>query len=148
LFLHAPQRAIAEVGMGIFKPIEGTGELDRNVLKVIAFTALVEGGRQHEAAWTLLGNPTGTALVDNSWPGLGDGAYRWAVQAKYPGDNFSAPTFSNVLRKNWASNVTINVTLSDPNISPAGIQVGLNQTLLSRNMHITEHQCRWCCKLP
>ncbi|MBE0661115.1 MAG: choice-of-anchor J domain-containing protein [Bacteroidales bacterium] len=127
LFLNAPQRTIAEVGMGIFKPIENTGEIDRNVMGYRVYR-LVEGEEGNMAAWTLLGNPTGTALVDNSWPGLPDGAYRWAVQAKYPGDVFSEPTFSNVLRKNWASNVTITVSLSDPGVSAAGIQVGLTNT--------------------
>jgi len=127
LFLHAPQRAVAEVGMGIFKPIEGTGEIDRNVVGYRVYR-LVEGQEGNEAVWTMLGNPTNTAIVDNSWPSLADGAYRWAVKARYPMDNFSVPVFSNVLRKNWASNVTINVTLSDPNVSPAGIQVGLTNT--------------------
>jgi hypothetical protein len=127
LFLHAPQRAIAEVGMGIFKPIENTGVIDRNVLGYRVYR-LVEGQESNMAAWTLLGEPTGTTLVDNSWPGLPDGAYRWAVQAKYPGNVFSEPTFSNVLRKNWDSNVTITVALSDPNVTPSGIQVGLTNT--------------------
>jgi hypothetical protein len=127
LFMHTPQRAIAGVGMGIFKPIAGTGEIDRNVIGYRVHR-LVEGQEGNMAAWTLLGNPTGTSLVDNSWPGLPDGAYRWAVEAKYPGNIFSEPTFSNVLRKNWASDVTINVSLSDPNVSPAGIQVSLIHT--------------------
>jgi hypothetical protein len=127
-FLNPPQRSIAEVGMGIFKPIEGTGVLDRNVLGYRVFR-LEEGQEENEASWTILGNPTGTALTDNSWPSLPDGAYRWAVKAKYPGDNFSMPAFSNILRKNWASNVTITVALSDPNVSPAGIQVGLTNTM-------------------
>jgi hypothetical protein len=128
MFLNLPQHAIAEVGMGVFKPIDGTGVLDRNVEGYRVFR-LVEGDEGDESLWTLLGNPSGTALVDNSWPSLPDGAYRWAVKAKYPMDNFSEPTFSNVLRKNWASDVTINVTLSDPNVDPLGVQVGLTNTI-------------------
>jgi len=122
--LYEPKRAIAEVGMGIFKPIAGTGLFDRNVEGYRVFR-FVEGQEGNEAAWTLLGNPATTAAVDNSWPSLPDGAFRWAVKAKYPGDVFSAPTFSNILRKNWASNVTINITLSDPEASIAGTEVTL-----------------------
>jgi hypothetical protein len=127
LFMHAPQRAIAEVGMGIFKPIAGTGILDRDVIGYHVYR-LVEGDEGDESLWTLVGNPSGTAQVDNSWPTLDDGSYRWAVKARYPLDNLSDPTFSNVLGKNWTSDITINVSLSDPNVSPAGIQVGLTNT--------------------
>jgi hypothetical protein len=134
LFLHAPKHAIAEVGMGIYKPIAGTGEIDRDVIGYRVHR-LIEGQEGNMAAWTLLGSPTGTALVDNSWPGLPDGSYRWAVEAKYYGDVYSLPTFSNVLGKNWTSNVTINVTLSDPNVSLAGIPVGLTNTVFPQYIY-------------
>jgi len=122
--LYEPQRAVAEIGMGIFKPIAGTGTIDRSVEGYRVYR-LVEGQEGNEAAWTMVGNPTNTALVDNSWPNLPDGAYRWAVKAKYPLNVYSEPAFSNVLRKNWASNVTINITLSDPEASIAGTEVTL-----------------------
>jgi hypothetical protein len=64
-----------------------------------------------KSLWTMLGDPTGTSFVDNGWPDLDDGAYRWAVKAKYPLDIFSEPTFSNVLGKNWGSDVSVTVTL-------------------------------------
>jgi hypothetical protein len=124
LSLYEPKRAIAEAGMGIFKPIAGTGVVDRDVMGYSVFR-FVEGQEGNEAAWTVVANPTSTGAVDNSWPSLPDGAYRWAVKAKYFGDVYSAPTFSNVLGKNWASDVTINISLSDPEASVAGTEVTL-----------------------
>jgi hypothetical protein len=122
--LYEPQRAIAEVGMGVYKPVAGTGILDRDAIGYHVYR-MVEGNEGDEALWTLVGNPTATAIVDNTWPTLDDGGYRWAVKARYPLDNFSDPVFSNVLGKNWASDVTINISLSDPEASPAGAEVEL-----------------------
>ncbi|MBE0661116.1 MAG: fibronectin type III domain-containing protein, partial [Bacteroidales bacterium] len=128
LFLEAPQNVVAPVGAGIFKPIEGTGTPDRAAIGYRVYR-LGEGDEGDESLWTLLGDPTGTSIVDNSWPGLDDGAYRWAVKAKYALDIFSEPTFSNVLGKNWGSDVSVVVTLSDPGVSPEGIQVALQNTV-------------------
>jgi len=74
---------------------------------------LVQGQEgQDPTTWTHLSSPTGLTATDNSWPSLPDGAYRWAVRAKYTGNHWSGFTFSNVLGKNWTAPVTVNVFLT------------------------------------
>ncbi len=75
------------------------------------------GEEANPAVWTSVSTPTTNSTVDNSWPSLPDGAYRWAVKAKYTGNRWSDYIFSNILGKNWTTTVTVNVTLtcaSDP----------------------------------
>ncbi|MCK4677616.1 MAG: hypothetical protein KAT48_05740, partial [Bacteroidales bacterium] len=64
---------------------------------------------------------TTEAYTDNQWESLPDGGYRWAVEAVYSGATSEA-ALSNMLGKNWYSEVTINVALSSGN-SPEGAQV-------------------------
>ena len=67
--------------------------------------------------WNSVAVTTASNTVDNSWPSLPDGAYRWAVKAQYTGNRWSDYIFSNILGKNWTTTVTVNVTLtcaSDP----------------------------------
>jgi len=78
--------------------------------------------------WTSVATPTGTSTIDNSWPSLGDGAYRWAAKAKYTGNVWSDAIFSNVLGKNWTSNVTVNVTMTCNALPQAGSLVTLTCT--------------------
>jgi hypothetical protein len=55
-----------------YKPIAGTGILDSDAIGYHVYR-LVEGDEGDESLWTLVGNPTATAIVDNSWPTLDDG---------------------------------------------------------------------------
>ena len=80
------------------------------------------------ALWTSVSTPTGTSTVDNSWPTLPDGAYRWAVKAQYTGNRWSGYTFSNVLGKNWTANVVVNVGLTCTATPLAGSLVVLTNT--------------------
>jgi len=57
-------------------------------------------------------------MADVAWPGLGDGAYRWAIKAQYPGPRLSAPRFTNVIGKNWLANVTVAITLTCNAVKP------------------------------
>jgi len=81
---------------------------------------------QDPATWTHISSPTGLTGIDNSWPSLGDGAYRWGVRAKYTGNRWSAFTFSNALGKNWTAPVTVNVNLTCPANPIAGTIVTLH----------------------
>jgi hypothetical protein len=84
------------------------------------------------AVWVSVGTTTGLSGIDNSWPTLPDGAYRWAVKTNYTGNRWSPPTFSNVIGKNWTAAVTINVTLS---CDSADIN---NTTLLLQNVNLPD----------
>jgi hypothetical protein len=82
-----------------------------------------EGGDGDESLWSHIGSPTNNAFVDNGWTSLPDGAYRWAVKARYTGDRLSAPSLSNVLGKGFTVDaVTFNLALSS-GATPAGIEV-------------------------
>jgi len=76
---------------------------------------LKQGEEGNQSVWTSVYTGNSTYTTDNNWQTLPNGAYRWAVKAKYPGDRWSQPTFSNVLGKNWTAGVTINVTLTCAN---------------------------------
>jgi hypothetical protein len=90
---------------------------------------LKQGEELTPAVWTSLASVFATSHTDNAWPSLPDGPYRWAVKAKYPGDRWSAATFSNVLGKGWTSNVTVNVTLSSVGAPLNGAQVRFVNTV-------------------
>jgi len=65
------------------------------------------------------GSPTTNLnMTDNAWPGLGDGAYRWAIKAQYPNNRLSGPRFTNVIGKNWLATVTVNITLTCNAVKP------------------------------
>ncbi|MDP2423109.1 MAG: choice-of-anchor J domain-containing protein, partial [Bacteroidales bacterium] len=131
LFEHNPISASGFVGEATYSPIEGTGEQFRNLLGYRIFR-LSEGQENDEASWLMIGNPSNTVFVDNAWPTLPDGSYRWAVKARYTGGSFSGAVLSNILRKNFLSNVTVKVTLSDPAASPAGTKVTLTNNAFAQ----------------
>ncbi len=89
---------------------------------------LLQGQENSPATWTSVVTTAMTTATDNTWPTLPPGPYRWAVKAVYspPGQRFSAPVFSNVIGKDWASTVTVCVTLSCAFDSKAGTSVSLN----------------------
>lgn len=91
-----------------------------------------QGNEGNTATWTAVpGTPTTqTTITDNSWPSLADGAYRWAIKAQYPGNRLSTPIFTNVLGKNWVTQVTVNITLTCYQIKPAYCAVKLINTLV------------------
>jgi len=75
---------------------------------------LLQGQEGNQTLWTSIGTPTVNSMVDNSWPVLPNGPYRWAVKAIYtpPGQRPSAPTFSNVIGKGWIANVNVCISLT------------------------------------
>ena len=93
---------------------------------------LNQGQEGNTATWTAIpGTPTTqTTATDASWPSLADGAYRWAIKAQYPGNHLSTPIFTNVLGKNWVTQVTVNITLTCYQIKPAYCAVKLVNTLV------------------
>ncbi len=98
---------------------------------------LHEGDEANEALWgaPIASNITGTSTVDNGWPSLPDGPYRWAVKAGYPVNRLSPPVFSNVIGKNWTVPVTVNVSLTCAVSSVAGTVVKLQNTAFSQYMY-------------
>ena len=106
---------------------------------VIPYTVwrLQEGQETNEALWgaPIASNITGTSTVDNGWPSLPDGPYRWAVKAGYPVNRLSIPIFSNVIGKNWTVGVTVNVSLTCAVSPVAGTVVKLQNTAFSQYMY-------------
>lgn len=62
---------------------------------------LMAGQEGNEATWTSITPETisTTTYVDENWPNLANGTYKWAVKAVYTADVISAPAFSNALVK-------------------------------------------------
>ncbi|MCX6267838.1 MAG: carboxypeptidase regulatory-like domain-containing protein, partial [Bacteroidetes bacterium] len=91
---------------------------------------LKQGEEGNQGLWTSIWTGSVNNTVDNGWPTLLGGPYRWAVKAIYaPGSRFSAPTFSNVIGKDWTASVTVNVTLTCTAVLPAGTLVTLTSTV-------------------
>jgi hypothetical protein len=93
---------------------------------------LNQGQENTPTSWSgIPGTPTTqTTAVDNAWPSLPDGAYRWAIKAQYPGNRLSPPIFTNVIGKNWVTTVTVNINLTCYQIKPAYCAVRLVNTLV------------------
>ena len=108
-----------------------TSEVDYQPL-IISYQVwrLLQGQENNPAQWTSIWTTSQTTTTDNAWPVLPPGPYRWAVKAIYslPGQRFSAPTFSNVIGKNWIASVTTCVSLSCAANSKAGTFVKLSNT--------------------
>ena len=87
---------------------------------------LLEPNQGNPATYTLLNNNvTGTSYTDGSWASLPNGAYKWAVRAKYSNNRFSAYTLSNTLGKGWESTVTFNITVSSATGDALGTQISM-----------------------
>ncbi|HRZ20993.1 MAG TPA: carboxypeptidase-like regulatory domain-containing protein, partial [Bacteroidales bacterium] len=110
LGLSEPKMKTGHEGEGLYVPIE-SGDSPRSlshykVYRVKEFDENIPGN------WTLLaGFVTNHVYYDNAWNSLPAGGYRWAVVAVYESGD-SPATLSNMLGKNWTSDVTVNVTLS------------------------------------
>ena len=91
---------------------------------------LQQGQEGTQASWTSIWTGATNTTVDNGWPSLACGPYRWAVEAIYspPGQRFSAPTFSNVIGKCWTANVNVCVSLTCAANPKAGTVVKLVNT--------------------
>ncbi|MEI7897913.1 MAG: hypothetical protein WCJ26_12820, partial [bacterium] len=92
---------------------------------------LQQGQEGNQALWTSIWTGSVNTTVDNSWPTLPNGPYRWAVKAIYspPGQRPSAPTFSNVIGKGWTANVNVCVTLTCAANAKAGTIVKLTNSV-------------------
>ncbi len=87
---------------------------------------LLEPNQGNPATYTPLNtNVTGTSYTDNNWGTLANGAYKWAVRAKYSNNRFSAYTLSNTLGKGWESDVTFNITVSSATGNALGAQISM-----------------------
>ncbi len=73
---------------------------------------LRQGEEQNQAAWVQLYATSGLSCIDSGWSSLPCGPYRWAVAAGYPGNNWSAPAFSNIIGKCWTSPVNLTISTS------------------------------------
>jgi hypothetical protein len=56
---------------------------------------------------------TAMTWIDMDWGNQAQGPYRYAVVAVYSGENLSAPTFSNILGKDWEAAITFNLVSTD-----------------------------------
>jgi len=115
----------ATYGQGV--PFKITGTQSTTSSMTYQVWRLKQGQEGNQTLWTSIGTPTVNSMVDNSWPTLACGPYRWAVKAIYspPGQRPSAPTFSNVLGKCWIANVNVCVTLTCAANPKAGTTVKL-----------------------
>lgn len=88
---------------------------------------LKHGEENNPAVWTTLGSVTGgtTTYVDNAWPSLPPGPYRWAVQTYYSTWTPSAPGFSNIQYKDWMADVTVYAEKCCPDV-PGPISIRLS----------------------
>ncbi len=91
---------------------------------------LKQGQEGNQALWTSIWTGNTNTTVDNGWPTLPNGPYRWAVKAIYspPGQRPSAPTFSNVIGKGWLANVNVCISLTCAANPKAGTVVKLTNT--------------------
>jgi hypothetical protein len=120
--LSAPKAASGYMGDAEYIPIETNMPQPEDLLGYRVFR-FEQGQEDDESVWSTIGNPSGTVFVDNGWPTIPDGAYRWAVKARYSNDALSPASLSNVIGKGWTVDaVTFNLSLSS-GATPSGIEV-------------------------
>ncbi|NMD15443.1 MAG: carboxypeptidase regulatory-like domain-containing protein, partial [Bacteroidales bacterium] len=125
--LKIPRLIGGQEGEALYIPIPQNGD-NSDVITGYQVWRLKQGEETNPAVWVSIGTPTSTNITDNSWPTLPNGAYRWAVKAKYTGNRWSDASFSNVLGKGWTANVTFNITMCSSTVSPQGATVSLTNT--------------------
>ncbi len=125
--LKIPRLIGGQEGVASYIPIPQNGD-NSDVLVGYQVWRLKQGEETNPSVWVSIGTPTSTSLVDNGWPTLPNGPYRWAVKAKYTGDRWSDAAFSNVIGKGWTANVTFNITMCSSSASPEGTIVKLTNT--------------------
>jgi hypothetical protein len=84
---------------------------------------LTQGQEGTPALWTSVGTPSTTTFVDNSYPSLPCGGYRWAAEAQYTFNRWSTAIFSTAVGKCWTCTVTINVAVSCDSTTALGAAV-------------------------
>ena len=96
---------------------------------------LKQGEEATPAVWTSIGTPTTNSMVDNGWPSLACGPYKWAVKAQYTGNRWSSSVFSNIVQKCWTAAVTVNVDLSCDSARTAGTVITLRNTVYTDTVY-------------
>lgn len=116
----------------------GPGTIADAPLAITGYTIsrLRQGEEQNPLIWSPVGQVTSTQIHDSSWAILPCGPYRWAVQANYTGNRFSASTFSGVIGKCWTVNTSIHVTLSCDSASKTGITVRMTNLVYPDTVYI------------
>jgi hypothetical protein len=111
---------------GIYNPLVTESPNAPGALLGYEVYRLLEPNQGNPATYTLLNNNvTGTSYSDITWGSLPNGAYKWAVRAKYSNNRFSAYTLSNTLGKGWESTVTFNITVSSATGNALGTQISM-----------------------
>ena len=105
----------------------GPGFLADDPLTVSSYNLyrLRQGEEQNPSAWNLVGATSATSFTDSTWASLPCGPYRWGVKSHYPGNRWSAVTFSNILGKCWTEPVNIHLDVSCDSVNPAGSTVNM-----------------------
>jgi hypothetical protein len=96
---------------------------------------LKQGEEATPAVWTSIGTPTTNSMVDNGWPSLACGPYKWAAKAQYTGNRWSTATFSNIVQKCWTASVTVNADLSCDSAHLAGVVVTLKNLVYTDTVY-------------
>ncbi|MEI6436662.1 MAG: choice-of-anchor J domain-containing protein, partial [Bacteroidota bacterium] len=86
---------------------------------------LRQGEEQNTAPWSFIGYSIQPESVDPSWNSLPCGPYRWGIQAGYPGNHWSAVTFTNVIGKCWTTPVAFQLITSCAPSNPQGASLRL-----------------------
>lgn len=100
---------------------------------------LIHGEEDYPSFWTEIYNGDATTYTDYYWPVLPAGPYRWAVQAIYapPVQSPSAPVFSNIIGKDWVTEVNVQVSHSCENVPLSGSLVKLVNTEFPDTVYIS-----------
>lgn len=126
---------------GTVTGVEGTGKYEPygpdNSASLLGYQVwrLKQGEEATPAVWTSIGTPTTNTMVDNGWPSLACGPYKWAVKAQYTNNRWSTAVFSNIVQKCWTAAVTVNVDLSCDSASTAGVVVTLRNTVYTDTVY-------------
>jgi len=133
--------ALYAITPGTVSGVEGTGKYvpygPQNTESLLGYQVwrLKQGEEATPAVWTSIGTPTTNSMVDNGWPSLACGPYKWAVKAQYTGNRWSGATFSNIVQKCWTAAVTVNVDLSCDSARTAGTVITLKNTVYTDTVY-------------
>ncbi len=98
---------------------------------------LLQGQENSESAWTQITSETITATSwqDDQWNSVVDGTYKWAVKSIYPGDEASAPAFSNTLTKVNPKGTISGIVRNQQNAPISGARVTAGGYSTTTNAH-------------